>query len=196
LARTQSPDYEQRREAMVETAADLFATLGFRGASVSDLAKALNTSKSLIYHYYPSKEDVLYAVMASHIDQLVEDVEAVMAREAPARECLSALLHRFMEHYVGAANRQKVLLNELGNLPDDKRRMIVAKQRVIIEAVQSLVVEIHPELRRDPQGARVKTMLLFGMINWTKTWFDPSGTVSASMIADMAFELIAPSANP
>lgn len=192
MARTQAADYEQRREAIVEHAADLFATRGFRGASMADLAAACATSKSLLYHYYPSKEDLLYAVMLSHIDQLVTDVAAVAQETGTAREKLDRMLHRFMHNYVGAASRQKVLLNDLAHLPDDKRESIVAKQRAIIKAVQGLIVELNPALAKDPAAARVRTMLLFGMINWTHTWFDPAGPASADGIADAAMELIAP----
>lgn len=196
MARTQAADYGQRREAIVEKAAELFARLGFRGASVADLAVACDTSKSLIYHYYPSKEDVLYAVMASHIDQLVEDVEEVMAQETAPDTMLHVLIHNFMRHYIGAADRQKVLLNELDNLPADKRTIIVRKQRNVIEAVQRLLSAIHPKLLNDPALARVQTMLLFGMINWTKEWFDPNGPISADEIADMALHLISTPPRP
>ena len=191
MARTQAADYDQRREAIVEKAAHLFASSGFRGTSVSDLAQACATSKSLLYHYYPSKEDVLYAVMSSHIDQLGEDVDEVMARDEAPDELLHALIHRFMAHYVGAADRQKVLLNELDNLPTDKRATIVTKQRTIIDAVQNLLTEIDPRLN-DPVQARVQTMLLFGMINWTHTWFDSTGPVSADAIADLALDHFLP----
>ena len=185
MARTQAADYEQRREAIVGKAAELFARLGFLGASVSDLAKACETSKSLIYHYYPSKEDVLYAVMASHIDQLADDVGQVMVRNDEPAALLSALIHAFMRHYVGAADRQKVLLNELDNLPADKRAAIVERQRAVIDAVQSLLVRLHPTLAANPAKARVQTMLLFGMLNWTKTWFDPQGPIGPDELADM-----------
>ena len=191
MARTQSADYDQRREAIVERAAHLFAIAGFRGTSVSDLAKACDTSKSLLYHYYPSKEDVLYAVMSSHIDQLVQDVEEVMTRDEQPATLLNALLHAFMAHYVGATDRQKVLLNELDSLPPDRRRSIVAKQRLVIDAVQSLLTQLDPRLA-DPAQARVQTMLLFGMINWTHTWFDPKGPVSADEIADLALAHFVP----
>ena len=188
MARTQAPDYEQRREAIVEKAAQLFASMGFKGASVSDLAAACETSKSLIYYYYPSKEDILNAVMSSHIDQLLADVEKVMEEDDTAPKRLCRLLHAFMAHYVGAADRQKVLLNELNNLPDENRAVIVRKQRMIIDVVQSLLVGIHPELSTDGPRARAQTMLLFGMINWTKTWFDPKGSLSADDVADMVFQ--------
>lgn len=192
MARTQAADYEQRKEAIVEKSAELFARLGFSVASVANIAKACNTSKSLIYHYYPSKEDILNAVMSSHIDQLIEDVGLVLAQEGTPIGRMRTLLHAFMAHYVGAADRQKVLLNELGNLPPAARADIVHKQRIVIDAVQTLVVELYPGLAREPARARAQTMLLFGMINWTHTWFDPTGPLSSDDIADMALELIAP----
>ena len=194
MARTQAADYEERREAIVENAAKLFAKTGFLGASVANLAKACATSKSLIYHYYPSKEDILFAVMSSHIDQLNEDVGAVMALPADPGDRLQMLVHKFMQHYVGAADRQKVLLNELDNLPPEWRAEIVKKQRAIIDAVRNLLVALKPELAADHARARVQTMLLFGMINWTHTWYDPKGPVSADDVADMAMALIMPEA--
>lgn len=190
MARTQAADYEQRREAILTQAARVFASNSFKGTSVADLAAACETSKSLIYHYYPSKEDILYAVMTSHIDQLAEDVAEVMARADPPAVRLDVLVHKFMRDYVGAADRQKVLLNELGSLPPEKRKSIVGKQRGIVDAVQKLLSATESTLPADPVRARVKTMLLFGMINWTHTWFDPTGPVSASEIADMAIELV------
>jgi AcrR family transcriptional regulator len=190
LARTQAADYEQRREAILDKAARLFARGGFDGSSVADLAEACNTSKSLIYHYFPSKEDILYAVMSSHIDQLVADVDAVLTRGGSAAEQLDALIHAFMDHYVGAADRQKVLLNELDSLPANQRAAIVARQRRVIDAAQALLVALDPELGLDPARARAKTMLLFGMINWTHTWYDPAGPIPPAQIADMALRMV------
>src|ERR1700744_5485493 len=113
MARPQAADYEDRRAAIVEKAAKLYAERGFLGASISDLARACKTSKSLIYHYYASKEDILFDVMHSHVAILKETAEALTARPIPPAEKLRAITREFMEHYVGAASRQKVLLNEL-----------------------------------------------------------------------------------
>lgn len=190
MARTQSPDYEARRTAIVDQAAELFAARGFNGAAVADLAAACATSKSLVYHYFPSKEDILHAVMSSHIDQLVADTEAVSRRGGDAATQLGALIHAFMAHYVGAAAKQKVLLNELDNLPPAQRSAIVAKQRTLIDTVQRLLIALHPDLAADPAAARVRTMLLFGMINWTHTWYDPAGTIKPAAIADLALEMV------
>ena len=83
MARTQAADYEERRTAIVEQAAQLFAERGFLGASIADLAEACDSSKSLIYHYYTSKEDILYDVMHSHVRALLDTAEEVAKTALP-----------------------------------------------------------------------------------------------------------------
>ena len=190
MARPQSPNYDKRREEIVATAAELYARRGFLGASVADLAKACATSKSLIYHYFPSKEDILYDVMASHLALLVEAAEACAARtdlEPKAR--LRALAQAFMRLYSGAADRHKVLLNELDNLPAERRADVIAKQRRIIAVVEDLVHQVRPDLAGAKTG-KALTMLFFGMINWTHTWFRADGPLSAEGLADLAVGLM------
>jgi AcrR family transcriptional regulator len=189
MARTQAADYEKRRSGIVEKAAKLYAERGFLGASVSDLAKACKTSKSLIYHYYPSKEDILFDVMHSHVAALLETAEAIAAQPMPPAEKLRAITTEFMKHYVGAAARQKVLLNELGHLPKERRAIILSIQHRLIELVQAILAEMRPELSGKSTLKLPAAMLYFGMINWTHTWMDPSGPAKPAKIAELAANL-------
>jgi hypothetical protein len=59
---------------------------------------------------------------------------------------------------------------------------------MVIDAVQRLFCAVHPVLAASQDRARVETMLLFGMINWTHTWFDPNGPLSVAEVADMVIE--------
>lgn len=186
MARPQSPDYDKRRESIIAAAAQLYARRGFQGASIADLAKACGSSKSLVYHYFPAKDDILYEVMAAHLDALVDAADDAM-QAGDATERLRALTHAFMRLYVGAENSHKVLLNELDNLPPARRSEVVGKQRRIIAIVEELIREIRPEV--NPVTLPI-TMLFFGMINWTHTWFRPGGGVDAERLADMAVEIM------
>jgi AcrR family transcriptional regulator len=186
MARPQSPDYDKRREAIVAAAAALYARRGFAGASIADLAQACGSSKSLIYHYFPSKDDILYEVMAAHLDALV-DAAYDAVRAGRARERLEALTRAFMRLYAGAQDSHKVLLNELDNLPPERRAEVVAKQRRIIAVVEELIREIRPDL--NPKTLPL-AMLFFGMINWTHTWFKPGGSIGTEELAGMAVHLM------
>lgn len=189
MARTQAADYDERKLAIVEQAAALFATRGFNGASVADIAERCKTSKSLIYHYYESKEDILYDVMISHVRALETAAADALAGSASAEQKLRDLTQLFMALYIGAADRHKVLLNDLDYVPKARRAEIVAVQRGLIESVRKLLVEIEPALKKRDGAGFAAAMLFFGTINWTHTWYDPKGVVTPEALADMAVDL-------
>jgi AcrR family transcriptional regulator len=189
MARTQAADYDERKSAIVEQAAALFAARGFNGASVADIAERCKTSKSLIYHYYESKEDILYDVMISHVRALETAAADALTGNATPEQKLRDLTQLFMALYVGAADRHKVLLNDLDYVPKARRAEIIAVQRGLIESARNLLVEIEPALKMR-KGARLAvTMLFFGTINWTHTWYDPKGAVTPEALANMAVDL-------
>ena len=190
MARTQAADYDYRRQVIVEKAAELYAARGFLGASISDLSDALGTSKSLIYHYYSSKEDILFEVMDSHLRDLDDALSGIAKiRLSPAAK-LRELTRRLMKLYVGAAARHKVLLNELENLQPDQRKNIVSRQNHLIRIVEEILAEIQPKLKRRKRSLTPAAMLFFGMMNWTHTWYRPNGSMAATEVADLASDIV------
>jgi AcrR family transcriptional regulator len=178
-----------RREAITDAAAALFARKGFLGASVADLSAACNISKSLIYHYFPAKEDILFAVMWGHVSRLVELARTMGESRLPPAEKVRLYARDLMEVYNGAQAQQKILLNELDNLPADKRALVVEAQRAVIAVVDEWLVALRPALWDQPKQRRPVVMMFFGMLNWTHIWFDPAGAVSARQVADLAADM-------
>jgi AcrR family transcriptional regulator len=189
MARTQSAEYDKRRDAIMATAARLYAAKGFLGASIAELAQACETSKSLIYHYYPSKEDILFDVMNAHVQSLVDAATIIEASSAPPEAKLRTLAHTLMHLYSGAQAHQKILLNELPNLPGPRRALIIQHQRDMLDVVDRLLVALRPQLATQPEQRRPIIMMFFGMLNWTHIWFDPAGAVKAGTIADLATDM-------
>jgi AcrR family transcriptional regulator len=185
MARPQSPDYDLKRDAILKAAARLFARRGFSGASLADVAAASGISKSLFYHYFPSKEALLEGVMADHLDALVDAARDLPAT-APAATRLRHLTRAFLRLYVAAGDNQKVLLDELDSLSSSTRAAVVAKQRGIVAAVEGLIHEIAPQA--GPRAPAL-AMLFFGMINWTHNWYRPDGPIAPEALADMAVDL-------
>lgn len=60
---------QQSRARIMETALELFARQGFHNTSISQIAKAANVSKGLMYNYFASKDDLLEAIVRQEIEQ-------------------------------------------------------------------------------------------------------------------------------
>ena len=186
MARKQAADSDAKRETIMLHAAELFAEKGFAGSSVSDLAERCAVSKSLIYQYYASKEDILFDVMNDHIDDLLSAVKSFSPSRAAPEDVFPEVTKALLQRYVGAAARQKVLLYELGSLPTRRRNEIIRKQREIIALMESFLAAANPSYKDEKDILRAKTMLFFGMLNWTHTWFKPDGPVSRDALAVLA----------
>lgn len=186
MARTQAEDYGEKRAAIVDEAAKLFAARGFDGASLADLASACGMSKSLFYHYYPSKEAILFAVMDGHMQDLLTAIEDEKTGDPAAQ--LQRFARRLLGLYAGAADRQKVLLYDLARLPAAERRTIVTKEKKLIAHVEGLLALADPAAA--PAALRARTMLFFGMLNWTHTWLKPGAALTRDEVADLAARAI------
>lgn len=188
MARTQAADYDERRDAIVAKAAELYGQRGFLGSSIADLAEACGMSKSLLYHYFSSKEDILFEIMDGHVTALGKIAANVRDETDPQRR-LFRLTEEFMQLYVPASNRHKVLLNDLDKLPPQRRKIVVAEQRLLLDAVDAILVELSATLANNPRERRAAIMIYFGMINWTHTWFDPKGALDTNEIAKLSVNI-------
>jgi AcrR family transcriptional regulator len=52
----------EKTTALTRQAAALFRRRGFHGTSMGDLGAAMNLNKGSLYHYFPSKGDILFAI--------------------------------------------------------------------------------------------------------------------------------------
>ena len=69
-------DYDDKRQTILDGAAERFAALGYERASMRVIAEAAGISKALLYHYYADKEALLFDVLSSHLTPLCAAVEA------------------------------------------------------------------------------------------------------------------------
>jgi AcrR family transcriptional regulator len=82
---------EQRRNQLIDTALELFSAHGFEATRISDIAQAAGVAQGLLYHYFPSKDTLLAAIIARHGPlPLLHDL-LVTTADGPARETLLRL---------------------------------------------------------------------------------------------------------
>lgn len=190
MARSIAKDHGDKRRAILATAAKFFARNGFDRSSMNDLAKACGVSKALIYHYYDSKDALLYDIIDSHLGKVVSAVEDV-APQADAKAELRALVHAILTAYRHADAEHKVQLEALASLPVAQQKTLGDVQRRLVARVSAVVGRVAPESVADaPDRLRAVTMSLFGMLNWFYMWHRPGKGVTRSDYADLATDLL------
>ena len=188
MARTRAATFELQRDAMLATAARLFAERGYPTASVAELAQALGVSKALLYHYYRDKEQLLFDIADRYLDGLLLLIAQIDDRHLPARQHLRTLIEGFMRAYEHSGAHHRVLVQDVKYLSGAHRGRVRAKQQRVVEAFAAAVAATAPGLARSALLKPV-TMVLFGMINWTFTWLQERGPITYADLAPVVADL-------
>lgn len=187
MARPKSSQHELKRDEILDVAAQCFAERSYPSASMNDIAAACGTSKARLYHYYESKEAILFDLLDRYTQRLlalIGEAEATAQRRSlDDRAMLHELVRSFLHEYEHSATRHVALLHDTKFLGDNQRELIVNRQRDVVSAVTRFVRRAYP-VRVGADNQTPVAMMLFGMINWTFTWLRPGGPLSYSAFAD------------
>ena len=193
MARPRSANHDLKREAIVDVAAECFARQSFPAASMNDIAAACGTSKARLYHYYESKEAILFDLLDRYTQgllALIGEAEARAQRNSlNEREALHELIRRFLAEYENSATRHIALVSDTKFLGETQRELILNRQRDVVAAFTRFLKRAYPD-RIQASNQTAVTMMLFGMINWTFTWLRPSGAMSYVAFADEVVRLL------
>jgi AcrR family transcriptional regulator len=92
----QERDREAVRRSILDAARDLFVTEGFQNVSIRKIAERIEYSPAAIYSYFPSKDDIFYA-LAEEGFRLLGDPADVSAHGRTALERVRAIFWRLYE---------------------------------------------------------------------------------------------------
>ena len=204
MARPKSATHDIKRDAILDIAAQCFADRSYPAASMNEIATACGTSKARLYHYYDSKEAILFDLMDRYTQRLLSLIALTEAtaqrRNLDDKAALHELIRAFLQEYESSATRHVALLNDtqfLSDAPDahlgspaiSPRELILNRQRDVVAAVTRALRRAYPG-RLNPTNQTAITMMLFGMINWTFTWLRPGGPISYVAFADEVIALL------
>ena len=191
MARTRATDFEDKRRGILEHAAAVFAEQGMEKASMAQIAAHGQVSKALLYHYYPSKDALIFAIITTHLEELDAAIAAAEEPALPPQARLRRLVGAVLENYRGADNEHKVQLNASSALSPEQRAEILAIEKRIVKRFALVLREINPGLDTPERPLLTPvTMSLFGMMNWVYMWFKEGGRITRDDYADVATTLI------
>lgn len=188
MARGRAPGYDTQREDILARAADLFATRGYPGTSMNEVAKACGVSKPALYHYVRDKSQLLAEIAINHVTRLQTVVDEVKGLDLPPDASLRQLIELFVEEYADARNAHRVLIEGVKFLDAPDRMRVLSVQRQVVTAFSQAVALARPELVAASLNKPL-TMLLFGMMNWMFTWLQPEGKLSHAAMAPVVADL-------
>jgi TetR/AcrR family transcriptional regulator, cholesterol catabolism regulator len=182
-ASRRSPNWQTRRDAIIDTSARVFAQNGYHATGLTELCAANGLGKGTLYHYIGSKEALLAAIHDRVMDEVMAGADRVAAAGGSPSQKLSMLgdelldvIHRYPDHVW-------VFLHEFPALTGDRAEQFRLRRREYerrVEAVLRAGIDAGEFRDVDP---RLTALAWLGMHNYTYLWLKPGGRLSARDVA-------------
>ena len=113
MSSTRAKAVPDRRRAILDAAVRVFARQGFHACRVSDIADEAGVAYGLLYHYFPSKEEVLNTLFLERWGVMLEMIREVDREPKPVREKLGAIASFIVDSYRHDPDLMKVIIVEV-----------------------------------------------------------------------------------
>jgi TetR/AcrR family transcriptional regulator, cholesterol catabolism regulator len=173
-----------RREEIFEKSMELFISEGYDNTPVSQIAKALNLTKAGLYHYFRSKEELLFFNHMHHLEKKLLPVldEADTIKDPVARITFFVRSYIVQALTQDAANR--VLIHEVNKLSPEHREQIKQIWARALKLLQDAISELKVAGKTKNFNITFAAFAALGMCSWTPYWFDYDRRESANELAE------------
>ncbi len=172
------------REDILEAAAQVFRQKGFHGASMQDIAEAVNLQKASLYHHVSSKQEILLALLDRALELLFERISAISTQTIPADEKLQEMIRAYLQILTENTDLSSVLLFEHRSLERKQHARHVPNRDKFEALWRDVVAEGLAAKIFKCDDPALTTRAILGILNWTLTWYRPDGGLSIDEIAD------------
>jgi TetR/AcrR family transcriptional regulator, cholesterol catabolism regulator len=173
------------RPDIIEAATRIFSERGYHAASMSDIADAVGIRKASLYHHVRKKEDLLFAIHETLVDELIEETLAVSSSSASPSDKVRELLLLTMRFIARNRDGVAVFLSERHAVTGERWQALVVKRDLYERMVSQIVTEGRGTGEFADLPPELVAKALLGMANWAYTWFRQDGPLSADDVGEV-----------
>lgn len=173
----------ERRQQIISLAAGLFDESGYSNTTMDHIAGQVGVAKPTLYHYFPSKDDILHAIHEEFIDLLISRHEGRQDSGLRPEQLLLEAMADILELMETHRGHVRVFFEHHRELPAEAQGPIRVKRDQYEKIVEDLISEgITTGVLRQTD-AHLATLATFGMCNWAYQWYRPGGRLRTREIA-------------
>ena len=191
MARPIAKDHSEKRAHILRIAARVFADGGIARASMAQVAEACGISKANIYHYYDSKDALVFDILDSYLRTLRDRLAQLDRQgENPASQLL-CFVNETLLAYEGMDAEHQIQTDGTASLGCKEQEILKSYQRdMVVQLGDILRFCAPPNLVGTKAGLKATTMSVFGMLNWFYMWNRNATQVDRTRYAEHVTALV------
>jgi TetR/AcrR family transcriptional regulator, cholesterol catabolism regulator len=166
------PRFDRQLGKILEHATEVFCEKGYEGSSMRDLSRATGMSLAGMYHYFGSKERLLYLIQKHTFSTILSRLHDRLSQSRDPQQGIRAFIDNHLEYFLEHQQAMKVLSHEAEVLDGEYACEIARIKREYYQTCRELLDRYKKEKGLE-FDSRIAVLSLFGMMNWIYTWYNP-----------------------
>ncbi|GAB3206771.1 TetR/AcrR family transcriptional regulator [Marinactinospora thermotolerans] len=200
---TAGQDRAERRSSLsvpdrlLSVATRLFAERGFERTSVQELVDAAGVTKGAMYHYFSSKDDLLYAIYQRVLAMQTRRLNEFAQAGGPVEERLRAAAADVVHTTVDNLDDTVIFFRSLHMLSPDRQSAVRKERRRYHECFRAMIEEgARAGVFRSDVPADIVVTQYFGAVHHLGMWYRPEGQLGGAEIGAYYADLLLASLRP
>jgi AcrR family transcriptional regulator len=174
---------DEKREAVLRMAVQLFLEQGYHRTTLNDVAERLNITKPALYNYFRGKDEILFECWAIGNERVDDCITGIASGGGTGLAKLRRLILSYAE--VMTTDYGKSLVRfDVRDLTEHNRRTVNTAKRKIDRAFRDYIAEGIADGTIKPCDPKLSAFAIAGSLNWIGHWFQPGGPMTAEAIAE------------
>lgn len=154
---------EKSEKKIFHAAIKVIAEQGYHNTRISDIAKEAGVAYGLVYHYFGSKENIMYKILDEVTKKFAEKIDKIDSENISTLEKLAKISDYMFDTYLASKEVIKLLINEIVKEPK------VDKDQLISTRILDRIIQIIEKGREKKEiyafiEPKIFTLVFFGSI--------------------------------
>lgn len=179
-----TPKGKRRIDEICRSATKVLSQKGYWATTMTDISRSTGVSKGGLYHYFQTKEQLLYLIMERYLGRMLAGLAEEAAAIDPPHERIAFLVRRHVQLYGDNIYESRLMFHDMHLLPPNLLEIMVQKSREYRQIWTEAVGSLCTGAGFSKSEITFTTLSLLGMCNWIYLWYDPRGSVDTERLAE------------
>lgn len=178
------------QECVISAAVELFAVRGFGSTSVQQVVTSAGVTKGAMYHYFRSKDDLLFAIYERLLTLQSEHLRAIIGSDRSTGEKLRAACIDVIDTSVDSLQELTVFFQSAHLLSESRRAEVTHRRRRYNDEFASIIDAGQREgIYRSDIPRAVLIAHFFSDVHYLSSWFSTDGPEDKTLVAEQLTDL-------
>ncbi|GJD49291.1 HTH-type transcriptional repressor KstR2 [Methylobacterium crusticola] len=183
MARIAGSSGPRTEEAIRRAGLSLITTHGYAAMSLRQLAAMVGIQQGSLYNYFRNKQEFLFDLIRSHMQDLHAALEQALLPEGSAAERLTRFVEFHVAYHIERSQEVFICYSELRSLEPENLTAVVAMRRDYERRLSDILEAGRESGEFRLADVRMATLAILAMLSGICNWYRPDGRLSKEAVS-------------